>query len=76
MAERNAVAARDPLLTRQEAADFLGVKAQTLALWASSKRYDLRFFKIGVKTVRYRLSDLESFVASRAVEPAAPVGGR
>ena len=54
------------LLTRQEAAEHLGVKPQTLAVWASTGRYSLRFRKVGRKAL-YRLSDLETFLEQRAV---------
>lgn len=50
----------DPLYTRSEAAEFLRIKPQTLAKWASTHRYDLRFVKIGSR-VMYRLSDLLDF---------------
>lgn len=49
------------LITRKEAADFLGCKEHTLAVWATSKRYDLPFYKIG-RLVKYKLDDLENFV--------------
>jgi excisionase family DNA binding protein len=49
------------LLTRKEAADFLGCKEHTLAVWATNKRYNLPFYKIG-RLVKYRLNDLEDFV--------------
>ena len=52
----------DVLLSRDEAAEFLGVKPQTLACWASNKRYDLPLVKIG-RLAKYRLADLEAFVA-------------
>lgn len=52
----------DQLLTRPQAAKFLNIKEQTLAVWASSKRYPLPMVKVG-RSVRYRLSDLEAFVA-------------
>ena len=55
-----------PLLSREQAAEFLGVKAQTLACWACNRRYRLRYYKIG-RLTRYRLADLERFVESRAV---------
>ena len=67
MTTRNAVAAHDPLLSRKEAAVYLGVEPATLATWASTKRYPLRFLKLGAKLVKYRQSDLDAFVASRAV---------
>lgn len=49
------------LLTRKEAANFLGCKENTLAIWATNKRYNLPFYKIG-RLVKYKLSDLENFV--------------
>ena len=54
------------LLTRPQAAEFLGVKSQTLASWATSGRYSLPFVKIG-RSVRYRQCDLERWVADRTM---------
>lgn len=54
---------RRELLTRAEAAEFLSVKPQTLAKWASTKRYDIPFVKIG-NAIRYRRSDLLQYMAS------------
>lgn len=51
----------DILFTREQAAEFLGCKATTLALWKSTKRYSLPCVKIGAN-VRYRLSDLKNFI--------------
>lgn len=51
------------LLTAEEAAEILGVKPQTLAVWRCAKRYRLPYLKIG-RTVRYRLDDVESFIAA------------
>lgn len=50
------------LLTRKEAADYLGVKAQTLACWACVGRYRLPFVKVG-RLVKYRQADLDRFIA-------------
>lgn len=55
---------KSKLLTRAEAAKYLGLKKNTLALWASLKRYDLPYIKVG-RLVKYRLSDLEDFINSR-----------
>lgn len=49
------------LLTRKEAAKFLGLKTNTLAVWKSAKRYDLPMIKVGGLT-KYRLSDLQNFL--------------
>ncbi len=52
------------LISRKCAAKYLGVAPDTLAVWACTKRYDLKYIKIG-RTVRYRLPDLEKFVEER-----------
>lgn len=54
------------LLTRQEAAEVLRVKPQTLAVWAVTQRYGLPYVKVGRKAM-YRLSDLDAFIARRTV---------
>lgn len=63
------------LLTREEAANFLGLSTQTLATWACCKRYGLPYLKIGRK-VAYRRADLEKWLASRLVvdDPALSSG--
>ena len=66
----------DRLLTPEQAAEYLNVSKDTLADWRARKRYTLRFIRVGT-CVRYRLSDLEDFLASRTVPstvstPAAP----
>ena len=54
------------LLTRAEAAAFLGVRPQTLATWLCRRRYPLPVVRVG-RLVRYRLSDLEAFLDARTV---------
>jgi len=49
------------LLTRKAAAQYLGVKENTLAVWATTKRHPLPYIKVG-RLVKYRLSDLEAFL--------------
>ncbi|WP_449412096.1 helix-turn-helix domain-containing protein [Pandoraea soli] len=49
------------LLSRSDAATFLGIQPQTLAVWACNQRYSLPFVKIG-RRVMYRIADLEAFV--------------
>ena len=62
----NTQATRDPLLTEEQAAKFLGVKPASLQVWRSTKRYKLSYLKVG-RLVRYRLSALNAFLASREV---------
>ncbi|MCF7982418.1 MAG: helix-turn-helix domain-containing protein [Pseudomonadales bacterium] len=52
------------LLNRAEASDYIGVKSQTLAVWASTGRYSLPFVKVGRK-VLYRKEDLDQFLTRR-----------
>lgn len=54
------------LLSRKEAAEFLGLQPHTLAMWALQKR-DLPYIKIGSRCM-YKLADLESYVESHKVE--------
>jgi excisionase family DNA binding protein len=54
------------LLTRQEAAEYLGVRPETLAVWYCTRRYKLPVVKVG-RSVRYRLADLERWLAARTV---------
>lgn len=49
------------LYTRKQAADFLGVKGNTLAVWLTTNRYDLPVVKVG-RLCKYRLSDLLAFL--------------
>lgn len=51
----------NPMLTRKQAAEFLGIKEQTLNMWAHTHKYDLPYHKIG-RAVRYKLEDLERFL--------------
>ena len=53
-------------LDEDQAADFLGVKPNTLNNWRCNRRYGLAYTKIG-RLVRYKLSDLEAFIARRTV---------
>lgn len=59
-----------PLLSRVEAAEFLGVKEQTLAAWATTGRYDLPYIRVG-RLTKYRRSDLEQFLTRNTVGTAA-----
>ncbi len=52
------------LISSYEAADFLGVTKETLAVWRSTKRYDLPYVKMG-RSVKYKVEHLESFINSR-----------
>lgn len=57
---------KNRLLTRKEAADYLGVKEITLACWKSTKRYSIPVVMVG-RLARYRFGDLLEFVEKRTV---------
>lgn len=54
-------ASHSELFTRRQAAAYLGVAEQTLAVWKCLGRYHLPCVKIG-RLVRYRKSDLDNFI--------------
>ena len=54
------------LLSRREAAAYLGIAEQTLAVWKCNGRYHLPVVMIG-RLVKYRRADLEAFVARRTI---------
>ena len=58
------------LLTRREAAEYLGVRPETLAVWHCTRRYNLPVVKVG-RSVRYRLADLEAWLAARTIGAVA-----
>lgn len=52
------------LMSRREAALYLGIAEQTLAIWKTTGRYNLPVVKIG-RLAKYRKSDLDAFIARR-----------
>jgi len=56
----------DRLIDPDEAAKILGTTPGTLSVWRCTKRYPLRYIRVG-RRVRYRLADIEAFIESRAV---------
>ncbi len=63
---------QEALFTREAAARYLGVKPATLATWSCTRKYRLKYIKVG-SLVRYRLEDLNAFLAARTVDSAPPV---
>ena len=68
-ADANEARQLTPLLTERQAADYLGVRPQTLALWRMTLRHDLGFIRVGT-SIRYRARDLEQWLEQRTVKPA------
>ena len=54
------------LLSQREAARYLGVATNTLAVWKCTGRYKLPCIKIG-RLVKYRKTDLDAFIAANVV---------
>ena len=52
------------LLTSQQAADYICVAPDTLAVWRCTGRYAIPYIKIGSK-VRYKETDLNTFLEER-----------
>ncbi len=61
------------LMTRREAATYLGVSEHTLAIWKTTGRYHLPSVKIG-RLVKYRLFDLDEFIAKHLDCTPEPIG--
>ena len=55
------------LLTRKEAAAYLGVCENTLAIWASKKRHALKYIKVG-RLAKYRKAHLDEFIERQTIE--------
>ena len=60
---------RKPLLTAQEAAEYLGLEYSTLEKWRGQGRGP-NYVKCG-GSVRYRQNDLDTWIESRVVKTAA-----
>lgn len=56
------------LLTTEEAAEYLGVAQNSLAVWRTTHRYPIPYVKVG-RLVKYRLNDLNTFIESRTISP-------
>ncbi len=49
------------LLKQEEAAQILGVKPNTLAMWRLTGKVNLTYVRLGTN-IRYRVSDLDDFI--------------
>ncbi len=59
-------AKRESRLTAEQAAQYLGVKAHSLACWRSSGRHRLPFTKVGNR-IFYQVRHLDDFLAANTV---------
>jgi predicted site-specific integrase-resolvase len=58
------------LLTEKQAAEVLHVSAATLCTWRSTRRYHLRYTRMG-RRIFYRREHIQAFIESRTVDPGA-----
>lgn len=55
----------NPRFTRKEAAAYLGLAEKTLANWASTNRYELKYHRCGKKVI-YLKADLDAWMCEHA----------
>ncbi len=60
-------AAGSDLLSRREAAKYLGVAEQTLAVWKCNQRVDIPVIQVG-RLIKYRRADLDRFLNANTVQ--------
>jgi excisionase family DNA binding protein len=63
------VTEQENTLTPLKAAKYLGISEAALRLWRSEGRGP-RYYRAGVKLVRYRKSDLDRWIEERLSAPA------
>ena len=64
------MAQNEPLLAEPRAAERVGVCAHTLKRWRL-RGIGPKFLKLGGRTIKYRESDIEQFLAESVVDPRA-----
>lgn len=57
----------ETIFSREEAAAYLGLSPSTISNWVCTKRYTLKYFRVG-RSVRYRKRDLDEFIQRGVVE--------
>jgi hypothetical protein len=63
------------LRSPREAGELLGVTPGTLAVWRATKRYALKYVKVG-RSVKYRLEDLLAFATANTKPGSTGKGGK
>lgn len=61
-----------PLLTEADAARLLGVSPQYLVKWRFLGRPAVPFVRIGTRTIRYCVADIDAYIEHRTVGRNAP----
>jgi predicted DNA-binding transcriptional regulator AlpA len=60
------------LLSSKEAAAALGLRSQTLVAWRSQRRAGPPYLRVGNRSIRYRLEDIQMYLEGRIVRPVDP----
>jgi excisionase family DNA binding protein len=60
-------------LNNDQAAEYLGIRPQTLKMWRCLKRQAIPFTRIGSRMIRYRKHDLDAWLSAREVSAADAV---
>lgn len=61
----------DKMLTDDQAAEMLGLRPQTLAVWRCTGRGGLPYVQLG-RAIRYRASDVEAYIAANTKGKPTP----
>ncbi len=61
----------DKMLTDDEAAEMLGLRPQTLAVWRCTGRNSLPYVQLG-RAIRYRASDVQAFIEANTKGKPTP----
>lgn len=64
----------DMLLTTPEAATYLGISPKTLETWRSTGRQAVPYVRVG-RLIRYRMRDLDEWMASRSQNHTGETAG-
>ena len=56
------------LLNPKETSEFIGITVATLAVWRTTKRYNIPYIKVG-RLIKYRERDLIQWLEQRTKNP-------
>lgn len=62
MSDNDRTRESNKLLTPKQVSYLFGIPVQTLANWRCTKRYALPWVKLGKRSVRYYLHDVQDFI--------------
>ncbi len=62
---------KEKLYTTKQAAEYLGLSAQTLANWRHQRVKGPKYKKLGQRAIRYTESALDEFVNACTINPNA-----